>query len=62
MDDVIALCVDCALKKVGAKKGVDEWATKTEVELCETRRSVEGQLERRLHTILNQVIFGKVDK
>ncbi|KAL1728433.1 hypothetical protein EV714DRAFT_215123 [Schizophyllum commune] len=58
VDDVIALCVDCALEKVGAKKDVDEWATKTKVELCETRKSVEGQLERRLHTILNQVVFG----
>ncbi|KAI5834896.1 hypothetical protein K523DRAFT_229459 [Schizophyllum commune Tattone D] len=62
VDDVIALCVDCALKKVGAKKGVDEWATKTKVELCETRRSVEGQLERRLHPILNQVVFGQADR
>lgn len=58
VDDVIALCVDCALKKVGAKKDVDEWTTKTKVELCETRRSVEDQLERRLHAILNQVVFG----
>ncbi|KAL1720144.1 hypothetical protein EV715DRAFT_197673 [Schizophyllum commune] len=58
VDDVIALCVDCALKKVGAKKDVDEWTTKTKVDLCETRRSVKDQLERRLHAILNQVVFG----
>ncbi|KAL1668607.1 hypothetical protein GGF50DRAFT_46227 [Schizophyllum commune] len=62
VDDVITICVERALKKVGAKKGVDEWATEAKVELCESRRFVEGQLERRLHTILNQVVFGQADR
>ncbi|KAI4527684.1 hypothetical protein K525DRAFT_283665 [Schizophyllum commune Loenen D] len=62
VDDVIAICVERALKKAGAKKGVDEWATKTKVELCETKRSVEIQLNQRLHAIFHQVVFGKVDE
>lgn len=62
VDDVVAICVERALKKVGAKQGVDEWATKTKVELCETKRCVEVQLNHRLHGIFHQVVFGKLDE
>uniref|UniRef100_D8PVC5 Expressed protein n=2 Tax=Schizophyllum commune (strain H4-8 / FGSC 9210) TaxID=578458 RepID=D8PVC5_SCHCM len=62
VDDVLAICVDRALKTSGVPQRVDGWATKTRAELCETRKSVEDQLNLRLRVILDQAVFGKADR